>query len=139
MTSRLGSLAGWLLVAQGVVLGMFSFWAYLFISWVPDEAAPPEVLAEWDSGAVHEQAGAASAVLVLLSVFSVVLGVSRLLGHPVDPTPLVTVLVAAGAAVALFGSPVLAATLVLAAGAWAVVLRRDAARRGSSTALAPVG
>ena len=76
---------------------------------------------------------------MLLSVFFVVLGVGRPLGRPVPPAALVAALLGGALAVAVLASPVLAAPLVLAAGAWAVVLRRDAARRGSSTALAPVG
>ena len=141
MTSRLGSLAGWLLVAQGLVLGLCSFPALLVLGWVPDEdVATAADWEQWRSGVLDQQAGAVSAVLVLLSVLSVVLGVGRLLGHPVPTAALVAALLGGALAVTVLVSPGLAAPLVLAAGAWAVVLRRDVGHPAAPPALpAPVG
>ena len=136
VTFRPRATTGWLLLAQGIVLGLCSFPALLLLSWVPDEdTATEQDWEQWRSGALDQQAGAVSAVLVLLSVFSVVLGVGRLLGRPVPTAALVAALLGGALSVTVLVSPGLAAPLVLAAGAWVVVLRRDVDRVPTSSAV----
>ena len=129
MTFRPQAVTGWLLAAQGVVLGLCSFPALLFLGWVPDEdVATEQDWEQWRSGVLDQQAGAVSAVLVLLSVFSVALGVGRLFGRPVPTAALAAALLGGALAVTVFVSPLLAAPLALAAVVWTVVLRRDGDR-----------
>jgi hypothetical protein len=119
---RLRSLAAWLLIAEGAVLGCLSFWASVLLSWAPDE---DQISTSWDGDRAHLQAGAAGAVLVVLAVVSAAAGSARLLNTTGGPVS-VTVAHAAGAlAVLVYGLPWLAAVLTVAACAWTGVMGRD--------------
>ena len=129
MSSRPRSLAGWLLLAQGAVLAVLAFWARLLIRWPPDEDDPGAW--PWDGADAAEQAGAASAVLVVLAVVSVVVGGARLTGRTEAAGTFVAVHVAAGLAVALFGSPLLGVVLGVAGLCWHGLLGRDTRLAGA--------
>jgi hypothetical protein len=124
MTFHPRATTGWLLLGQGAVLGLLA----LIGPVVMTGYGPPDDLTIGEEMALQDQALAMSAVLVLLSALSVVLAVVRLVGGPIAPLSLVPALLAAAVAVAVFGSTVLVGCLVLAAGGWAVLLRRDVVR-----------
>ncbi|MCA0145896.1 hypothetical protein [Blastococcus sp. LR1] len=121
MDVRWRSLAAWLLIAQSAVLVCLSFWALLLLTWVPDE----DEAVRWDSSRAHLQAGAASAVLVVLAVVSAAAGVARLRGRTAGGGLLVAALLGGALAVLVYGLPGVAAVLAVAGCAWVGVLRRD--------------
>jgi len=103
-------------------LGCLSFWAFLLLSWAPDE---DEISTAWNDDRAHLQAGAVSAVLILLAVVSAAGGVARLLNRTGGTGALVAAHVGGSLAVLVYGLPGVAAVLGVAACAWAAVLSRD--------------
>ena len=105
---------------------MAAFWAWLLIGWPPDEDSPRALT--WDASDAAREAGAASALLVVLAVVSAAAGVARLAGRTDGVVPLVAAHLGAALAAGLFGRPLLAAVLALAGPCWVAVLDRDARR-----------
>ena len=124
--TRLRRSAGWLLLAQAVVLGTLWFWVPLVLAGIgpPDIPLPVDERRE-----LNDQIAGTSAVLVVLAVTSALLGVTRLAGRPVGAAALVALLVGGAVAVGMSGSTVLAVVLVFAVPAWTTVLRADAPAR----------
>ena len=127
MGPGLRSLAAWLMMAQAAVLACLSFWAYLLLSWPPDEDDISAV--PWAAGDGDLQAGAASAALVVLAVVSAAAGVARLLDRASGDGTLVAAHLGSALAVLLFALPGVAIVLAVAGAAWAGLLRRDGRRR----------
>ena len=122
MDLRLQALAAWLRSGQGAVWGCLAFWAFLLLSWAPDE---DEISTVWNDGRAQLQAGATSAVLILLAVVSAAAGVARLLNRTGGTGSLVAAHLGGAVAVSLYGLPGVAAVLAVAACAWPGVLSRD--------------
>ena len=128
MTRRLAGLGGCLLLGQAAVEGVLAFWADILITGIGPEDDPLSLAEEVSRG---EEVGAATAVLMVLALLSLVSAVQTFRHRSAERLMAAVAHVGGGVAVFLHDAPVLGALLVVAGAVWAATCLRAQASRPS--------